>query len=206
MADVFCCWVFVNQSQFSLLLTDNYKWFSLAGEKGVKARSRLSVAKCQLKLRTKFGKTEAWLRVAAAKIPAKLGINTGETEAYVGVAVAKIPAKIGNQNWEKCEVQFGVAACRFPAKMGEQNWGNRHRSGWLQSNSQWILKTYIGESEAASRNWEPNLGETKAGRADSEVCSNLLAIFQVLAGKLGVPLADGKTEGPSTKLSHLGLR
>lgn len=43
------------------------------------------------------------------------------------------------------------------------------------------------------------------GPAGSGQCSALLSEFQELCNDLGVPLVEEKTEGPSTKLTFLGI-
>ncbi|XP_029452675.1 kinesin heavy chain-like [Rhinatrema bivittatum] len=42
-------------------------------------------------------------------------------------------------------------------------------------------------------------------KEDSNHCGDLLADFQVVAEKFGVPLASNKTEGPATTISFLGI-
>lgn len=43
------------------------------------------------------------------------------------------------------------------------------------------------------------------GRANSPDCGSLLQYFADMTVKLGAPLAGDKTEGPTTKISILGI-
>ena len=44
-----------------------------------------------------------------------------------------------------------------------------------------------------------------AGKSNTEDCKNLMNSFDRVCCRLGVPIAHEKTEGPTTKLSYLGL-
>lgn len=44
------------------------------------------------------------------------------------------------------------------------------------------------------------------GKKGSSKCQDFMGIFHQLAAKLGVPLASEKTEGPTAKLSFLGIQ
>ena len=43
------------------------------------------------------------------------------------------------------------------------------------------------------------------GEGDTENCAKLLHCFKDLTSEIGVPLAEDKTAGPTTKLTYLGF-
>ena len=66
---------------------------------------------------------------------------------------------------------------------------------------QWIV-----EKESNSKHIDHYLDEFLfAGASDSSDCKDLMNCFEVICRKLGVPIANEKTEGPCTVLEYLGL-
>ena len=43
------------------------------------------------------------------------------------------------------------------------------------------------------------------GEGDKENCAKLMHCFKDLTSEIGVPLAEDKTAGPTTKLTYLGF-